>query len=423
MQRAKWQAEDSSDEIRKKVLQTISDVHGWDVLFFCGHSQETMATGGKFSLTPSISLSVSDIEDKLEKAQKNGLKLAVFNSCYGLSLANALINLGLQVVAMREPIHNHSAHQFLQQFCKHFAAYRNAQDALTLACEHLQVAEKISHPSVYLIPSFFSPPNTTPVRLKPFNWQQRIKQWLPHKREAIVLGVLLSLSLMLPVQDLLLDLRHFAQTVYRQLISPAFSIGEKTSVETTEPPVLLVKIDERSINDLAARGMRVDPIDRGYLADLINKLAEFKTPVIGIEYLLDRRGSGEDKFKQTLKNVVTKQRSWFVFQVDQNWNYPPQILNQNWYLLGHNSLYRWNLDLPEDPACGKRCSFAYTLFLAYQLAKNQEGDALQPDVNSNFPLAQTMRQYLKNNEQDYMHQSHSLISSEVKKIIGNKNNS
>ncbi|NES83648.1 MAG: CHAT domain-containing protein [Moorea sp. SIO2B7] len=76
----------------------------WDILFFAGHS-ETKNNNGRIFLNQENSLNIDELKFSLRKAIDKGLKLAIFNSCDGLGLAQNLAELGLpQVIVMREKI-------------------------------------------------------------------------------------------------------------------------------------------------------------------------------------------------------------------------------------------------------------------------------------------------------------------------------
>ena len=145
-----WQPEDAATTIKQEFAAKIRDSRGWDVLFFAGHSDDTAATGGRMAIAPNVSLSISEIEEYLTQARENGLQLAIFNSCSGLSIANSLVDLGLQVVVMREPIRNDAAQSFLKPLCQQLAQHKDIHSALLTASQHLQSAERFAYPSAHL---------------------------------------------------------------------------------------------------------------------------------------------------------------------------------------------------------------------------------------------------------------------------------
>jgi WD40 repeat protein len=97
---------------------------GWDILFFAGHSQ-TQEETGRIYINENItgnSLTICQLAEALKTAIENGLALAIFNSCDGLGLAQALEKLHIPtVIVMREPIPNLVAQEFFQQFLSSFA--------------------------------------------------------------------------------------------------------------------------------------------------------------------------------------------------------------------------------------------------------------------------------------------------------------
>ena len=95
---------------------------GWDIFFFAGHSR-TQDETGIIDLSETERLTVEQIRYALTKAIQNGLKIAIFNSCDGLGLAQQLGDLQIPyVVVMREPIPDAIAQQFLRFLLTAFAS-------------------------------------------------------------------------------------------------------------------------------------------------------------------------------------------------------------------------------------------------------------------------------------------------------------
>lgn len=97
---------------------------GWDILFFAGHSQTEGETGRIYiNENPTDnSLTIEQLEESLKAALEKNLKLAIFNSCDGLGLANALGKLHIPLaIVMREPVPNRVAQIFFQNFLSAFA--------------------------------------------------------------------------------------------------------------------------------------------------------------------------------------------------------------------------------------------------------------------------------------------------------------
>jgi WD40 repeat protein len=109
---------------RSEFNNQLWQPEGWDILFFAGHSQMQEETG-RIYINENItgnSLTICQLAEALKTAIKNGLALAIFNSCDGLGLAQALEKLHIPtVIVMREPIPNLVAQEFFQQFLSSFA--------------------------------------------------------------------------------------------------------------------------------------------------------------------------------------------------------------------------------------------------------------------------------------------------------------
>ncbi|MEL6351096.1 MAG: CHASE2 domain-containing protein [Cyanobacteria bacterium J06627_28] len=116
-------------EVSVLKVPTLSQLHeklwqpqGWDIFFFAGHSK-TQDKTGVIDLNENERLTIEQIKYALSKALKNGLKIAIFNSCDGLGLAQQLSDLQIPyVVVMREPVPDCVAQQFLQYLLTAFAA-------------------------------------------------------------------------------------------------------------------------------------------------------------------------------------------------------------------------------------------------------------------------------------------------------------
>ncbi|MBV6624912.1 MAG: ABC transporter substrate-binding protein [Rivularia sp. (in: Bacteria)] len=123
---------------RQELNESLWNQH-WDILFFAGHSSsgEECKTG-QIQINDSENISLNRLRNALRTSVKNGLKLAIFNSCDGLGLADELRGLGVpQMIVMREPVPDEVARQFLKYFLEDFSqghslyvAARNARQRL-----------------------------------------------------------------------------------------------------------------------------------------------------------------------------------------------------------------------------------------------------------------------------------------------------
>ncbi|HEY9602931.1 MAG TPA: CHASE2 domain-containing protein [Allocoleopsis sp.] len=395
-----WQPGQDIPELKAKISAAIASERGWDVLLFAGHSNEMAITGGELAIAPNTSISIREITPQLLAAKQRGLKFALFNSCCGLDLATSLIDLGLsQVAVMREPVHNTVAQVFLQRFMQELAEHKDVHDSLLAACHSLKVEKNLTYPSAYLVPSLFCHPDAVLYGIPRHGLKERLKRILPSPAEAIAIGTLTLLSLSPAVQDWLLEQRVYTQAVYRQLT------GQLSA--STPPPVLLVQIDEESIQKAGIADPK--PMNRTYLASLVDRLVEGNAPVIGIDYPLARPQKKSEEpgklppdmaLKQSLEAAVKHTPSTkLVFAAARDdsgkWlNVSPEIASPNWSLIGHVKFVSWYMSLvPLSDAPSQKLPFSYLLALAHQLPVN-------PQLTSQTDYFAQASQYLKETKRD-----------------------
>ena len=394
-----WQPGTQRLELMKQIREAIVDERGWDILFFAGHSNETSLTGGQLAIAPRLSISVSEIATQLQQAKALGLQFAIFNSCNGLSIASSLIDLGLsQVAVMREPIHNQVAQVFLVRFLQHLAEHKDVHDALLAACQFLKQQHNLDYPSAYLVPSLFRHPEGKLFRLKSYGWRESLKCWRPKRREAIALGFSILLSFIPPVQQFLLQGRVLAQGIYRDLTGQI--------PLSARPPVLLIQIDEQSLRKAGISDPH--PINRSYLANLIDRLVARDVKIIGIDYLLDRQQPDRDPIlAKSVRSAVENKDIWFVFaaQLDRDGrevSVAPEtsITSQNWSFQGYTNALPEYVKIPStETDCSQTCPFAYLLSVVYIL--NQESPAaelLQPKLTNQRDSRTQLFDYLNQKE-------------------------
>jgi hypothetical protein len=416
-----WQPGKNIDELKAELQEAITSELGWDILLFAGHSNETALTGGEISIAPNTTLSIIEIIPLLNKALEKGLQFALFNSCNGLSIANTLIDLGLsQVAIMREPIHNKVASEFLLHFIQILAQYKDVQEALTSACQHLKLEENLTYPSAYLIPSLFLHPEAHLFRFK-HSFIDNLRKISPSRIETVAIFALFLVSTQLPVQNNLLAQRLKIQVIYRQLT------GQISS--TKNPSVLLVQIDEESIRKRKISTPK--PMNRQYLAELIEELQTKGAKVIGIDYLLDRHQEENDRaLAKTLQiGVKSSKPTWFVLATTSALNGDrlkviPEIASPNWTLQGEIEILPGYMQLlsPSDKSQAQPLYFSNLLAISHQLQniapqtattsnKKQQGliavanktveDGLtqppQPKLNSKTDFSQQIEKFLQEN--------------------------
>ena len=135
----------------------------WDILFFAGHSRsQAEATTGELWINAEQHLLITDIRNALTQAISRGLKLAIFNSCDGLGLANNLADLQIpQMIVMREPIPDAVAHSFLINFLTGFSSGKSLYQSVREARERLQDIED-QYPCATWMPVIVQNPTELP---------------------------------------------------------------------------------------------------------------------------------------------------------------------------------------------------------------------------------------------------------------------
>jgi len=370
-----WQPQEDAAALKQRICQTVADARGWDVLLFAGHSNEEQLLAGQIAIAPHTFISIKELTPYLQQAQRRGLQFALFNSCNGLDIANGLISLGLnQVAIMREPIHNQVAHAFLLQFLQRLAHYDDAQAALKGACQALKLEQQLTYPSAYLVPSLFRHPDSRPYRIPQRGWWRR---WQPRRREALGVAALALISLLPPVQDWLMNQRVRSQAIYRQLS------GQLAA--PARPPIVLVQIDDRTLQEW--RIAEPLPIDRTLLAEIVTQLNQLQAPVVGIDYLLDRPLAADTQLRGALTQGITQGDRWFVFAAKRNLRgewlmVHPDVASLNWSLAGDIWVPWWHIR-PRGWS-EKPLPFSYQLAIAHHLSQTPAGPT--PDLASRQSL-------------------------------------
>jgi CHASE2 domain-containing sensor protein len=125
---------------RQQINQQLWE-QAWDILFFAGHSA-TEGDRGLIYINPHERLSLEELKYGLKQAIGRGLQLAIFNSCDGLGLAQALEPLHLpQMIVMREPVPDRVAQEFLKYLLAAFSGGKSLYLAVREARERLQGIE------------------------------------------------------------------------------------------------------------------------------------------------------------------------------------------------------------------------------------------------------------------------------------------
>lgn len=380
-----WQPGQTATQVKDSICTALTDEMGWDVLFFAGHSNETQMTGGELAIAPGTSINLRDLSPVLKIAQDRGLQFALFNSCSGLNVAESLIDMGFsQVAVMREPIHNRVAQEFLVQFFQALAAHEDVQMALRSASQFLESEKSFDFPSSHLIPSLFCHPGASLFRIPPAGWRQALSRAIPNRYEAIALAGCLTLAWLTPVQDWMLDQRIAIQARYRVMTHQLAT--------NVPPPVALVQIDRESINRSVniegfdgIDGININPMDRRYLAAVLDAMIEHDAHIIGIDYLLDTVQIENDSALAQSVQTAVAQDAWLVFAALRQGSGSTGVLEQTqithstWSLEGIINVYPHILTLLNPgETCRQNCPLGYVLSLIDRLEARSPDAVLSP---------------------------------------------
>lgn len=384
-----WQPKQTASQVIENITNAIADERGWDVLFFAGHSNETDLTGGELGIAPGVSISIKEIATLLNAARERRLKVAIFNSCSGLNIAESLIDLGFsQVMVMREPVHNRVAQEFLVKFLLSLGKHLNVYESMMAARQFLRLDKSHTYPSSYLLPSLFCHPGAELYKIPPsLPWHQRIRQVvLPNSIiEGVALAVTIAVGTMVPVQDFLLDGRVFTQAVYRN------TTNQIPSDEA--PPVALIEIDSESITKRKLPSSQILPMNRSYIAELMELVRKLNAPVIGLDFLIDtpqKYPPTADKDLGTAVSRAVNENKWVVFGTvlnngkEASVNDANGIRNRNWTLQGYTESFPYYVELPENE-CRETCPISYLMALT-QLATQEITDLPKPNTGGTIDL-------------------------------------
>ncbi|MBT9316240.1 CHASE2 domain-containing protein [Leptothoe spongobia] len=273
---------------RQQLTTYLWEPQGWDILFFAGHStsqtNSPVKSIGQLSLNPTDSLTIPELKHALTKAIKRGLKIALFNSCDGLGLAQALSDLHIpQVLVMREPVPDRVAHEFLKAFLEAFARKETFYLAVREAREKLQGLEDY-YPCATWLPIICQNPAELPPTWSTLTniTSEPIVKPLSKSSWQVVLGASLITAV---VSFILLGLRQIGIFQNWNL----WALDQLMQLRPRELPdsrILIITITETDIQAQDAEYRRGSLSDEA-LSALLEKLEPMEPRVIGLDIYRD----------------------------------------------------------------------------------------------------------------------------------------
>lgn len=272
-------------------LEQLNDqlwIQGWDILFFAGHSSSQGK--GQIQINPTESLTLDKLKYALSKAIESGLKLAIFNSCDGLGLAQDLGELQIpQVIVMREPVPDVVAQDFLRHFLAAFSGGQSLYASVREARERLERLEG-SYPCATWLPVLCQNPAEAPP-----TWQA----WCGSNQEASALGRFNQRN-----RQVLLGRRSLRTVFLTSVVVTALVMGVRQlgmlqalelhtfdqllrlrPAEGPDPRLLVVTVTEADIATQKERGP--GSVSDRALAQLLEKLEQYQPRAIGLDIYRD----------------------------------------------------------------------------------------------------------------------------------------
>lgn len=286
----------------------------WDILFFAGHSSSDEKACLQLNQTDEISF--DQLKYALKRAINNGLKLAIFNSCDSLGLAQQLQELHIpQVIVMREPVPDVVAQEFLKYFLTEFSTGQSLYTAVRSGRERLQGLEG-EFPCATWLPVICQNPaevpmvwqkeqatvvtnvgRTNPERLevrrvgmrktKEGNWEEhpprRTQRFLITCKQCwqILLVTVLVVTFVMGVRYL-----GFLQPWELHAYDNLVNLRPKN--EKLDPRLLIITIDEADIQYQYQKNMNMrSSLSDEALAQLLQKLDQYQPKAIGIDIYHD----------------------------------------------------------------------------------------------------------------------------------------
>jgi CHASE2 domain-containing sensor protein len=266
---------------RWELDEHLWDAQGWDILFFAGHSQTEEDTG-RIYINQTESLTLKQLRNALKKAISRGLKLAIFNSCDGLGLAQSLADLHIpQVIVMRELVPDRVAHEFFRHFLSAFSTGQSLYVAVREARERLEKLED-DHPCATWLPVVCQNPAaelTTWQLLQGSRLNDR-----PIQTRKAYLQVALLFSLL--VTALVMGMRQLG--VLQEWELQAFDqLMRLRPAEPADPRLLLITVTEKDVQTQTPQERQGSSLSNRALSQLLKKLAPYQPRVIGLDIYHD----------------------------------------------------------------------------------------------------------------------------------------
>lgn len=352
----------------------------WHILFFAGHSETQAQRQGILRLNSTTHLTIDQVRYGVQRAIANGLQLAIFNSCDGLGLAQALADLQLpHIIVMREVVPDCVAQQFLKYFLQEFSQGQSLHLAQREARQRLLGMENV-YPCASWLPVIFQP-----SAAKPLSWLDLIKPEdegifdqtvaVPtQKAQTFSLGVKLGTALVCSVlvSSVVVGIRALGWLQGWELKAFDHLIRVKPGQSIPDHRILVVAIGEEDIQYQRNQGMEMEgSLSDEALLTLLQKFSPHQPSVIGLDIIHDF------PFIPELQSHLKKQKLIAICQAKSftsdlpgvkppTPDFPVEQLGFNNVPLDRDGVIRRQfLGMPSDEYCPTQQSFSFRIAQNY----------------------------------------------------------
>ncbi|MEK8019199.1 MAG: CHAT domain-containing protein [Candidatus Parabeggiatoa sp.] len=151
---------------REDFIRLLKDNNGWQIFLFAGHSySDDKWKTGYIQINNNNKINIKYLlEDIIPKAIDDGLKLAIFNSCDGVWLANRLADVDMpQSIVMREKIPDKVAALFFKSFTEVFVREgKSLYSSLAEARSSIKIGFEDEYPGIASLPLIYQNPAVEP---------------------------------------------------------------------------------------------------------------------------------------------------------------------------------------------------------------------------------------------------------------------
>ncbi|WP_019505010.1 CHASE2 domain-containing protein [Pleurocapsa sp. PCC 7319] len=282
----------TQSELKEKLRQ-----YNWDIFYFAGHSSSGGRTGNLLLNQEQKlnSINLSELEPALEYSIRQGLKLAIFNSCDGLGLAWNLAKLNIpQAIVMSQPVTDNVAQKFLRHFLVAIAEGESTCLAVRQARDKLKDIEE-EYPCASWVPILCQNPAASTSIGQYFPEQSHSVRWSLSK-------IRNNFAIALSISALTIGTSSLGLWQGMELKIYDWLVGMLPHHQAVDDRFLLITVDEADIQYQDRQGMnRKGSLGDEALERALTKLLPYQPKVIALDIYHD--SPFEPKLRQKLSQT------------------------------------------------------------------------------------------------------------------------